>query len=418
MLEKLIIKNYLLLKNIEIDFSDKFNIITGETGAGKSILINALSLLLGERADYSIISKNKEKMIIEGFVRITDENKKPVENLFKEHDIEKLDNEHLIVRRELYSKGYSRNFINDTPVNINELKSLGELIIDIHSQNEHQSLLKKEIHIELLDSFVIKASKSKFESELVNYKNDYSELINIIKEYDSINEKKSELDSKRSFIEFQLKEINEVNPQPNEDEDLENELKMSENVEGITQGLASAYFNLYDDTGSVVERIKIVEKELSKIEEYNTDISKILKDISESSLVLNEAGRLIQSIMDNVSFDPEKIEQIRERLYKLQFLKKKYGSNLEGIIKIKDELEQDLSLVDNFDEKISAIQNNIKELKDSLFKKAQNLSKMRKESAKKLEEEITLVLKEVGFETQDLRLILRIKPKKNHLTLQ
>lgn len=417
MLEKLIIKNYLLLKNIEIDFSDKFNIITGETGAGKSILINALSLLLGERADYSIISKNKEKMIIEGFVRITDENKKPVERLFKEHDIEKLDNEHLIVRRELYSKGYSRNFINDTPVNINELKSLGELTIDIHSQNEHQSLLKKEIHIELLDSFVIKASKSKFESELQNYQNDFNELIDLINEYNSINEKKTELDSKRNFIEFQLKEISEVNPVLNEDEDLENELKMFENVEGITQGLASAYFNLYDDTGSVVERIKIVEKELSKIEEYNTDISKILKDISESSLVLNEAGRLIQSIMDNVSFDPDKIEQIRERLYKLQFLKKKYGSNLEGIIKIKDELEQDLSLVDNFDEKISAIQNKIKELKDSLYKKAQNLSKIRKENAKKLEDEITEVLKEVGFENAGFKIDFKNKTEKEPTSL-
>src|SRR5205085_11231946 len=183
MLEKLIIKNYLLLKNIEIDFSNRFNIITGETGAGKSILINALSLLLGERADYSIIGKNKEKMIIEGFVRITEENKIPVEKLFKENDIEKLDKEHLIVRRELYSKGYSRNFINDTPVNINELKSLGELIIDIHSQNEHQSLLKKEIHIELLDSFVVKTNRSKFGHELFNYKNDYNELLNLINEF-------------------------------------------------------------------------------------------------------------------------------------------------------------------------------------------------------------------------------------------
>ena len=404
MLEKLVIKNYLLLKNIEIDFSNRFNIITGETGAGKSILINALSLMLGERADYSIISKNKEKMIIEGFVKITNENKKPVEKLFIEHDIEKLDNDHLIVRRELYTKGYSRNFINDTPVNINELKSLGELIIDIHSQNEHQSLLKKEIHIELLDSYVSKASKTKFESELSTYKNDFHELLNLINEYNSINEKKKELDNRRSFIEFQLNEINEVNPQANEDEELENELKMSENVEGITQGLAAAYSNLYDDSGSVVERIKLVEKELSKIEQYNTDISKILKDISDSSLVLNEASRLIQSIMDNVSFDPERIEQVRERLYKLQFLKKKYGSNLAGIIKIKEELEQDLSLVDNFDENISVLENNIKSAKDNLFKKSQVLSKIRKESAKKLEDEVTGVLREVGFENADFKI--------------
>ena len=196
MLEKLIIKNYLLLKNIEIDFSGCFNIITGETGAGKSILINALSLMLGERADYSIISKNKEKMIIEGVVKVSSYNKKAVDSLLKANDIQTIDNEHIIIRRELYTKGYSRNFINDTPVNINDLKTLGESIIDIHSQNEHQSLLRKEIHIELLDSFVEKTSKSKFETELKNYKNDYDELLKQIKEYDNIIEKKKELDSR------------------------------------------------------------------------------------------------------------------------------------------------------------------------------------------------------------------------------
>src|SRR5205085_7738117 len=128
------------------------------------------------------------------------------------------------------------------------------------------------------------------------------------------------------------------------------------------------------------------------------------KDILESSLVLIEAGRLIQSIKDNVIFDPARVEQVRERLYKLQFLKKKYGTNLEGIIKLKENLEQDLSLVDNFDEKISGLENNIKALKEALFKEAQNLSKIRKESAKKLEEEITGVLNEVGFENSGFKI--------------
>ncbi len=398
MLEKLIIKNYLLLKNIEIDLSGGFNIITGETGAGKSILINALLLLMGGRADYSIISKNKEKMIIEGFIRISRANKGAINKIFKSNEIEAIEEDSIIIRRELYTKAYSRCFVNDTPVGTNELREIGDIIIDIHSQNEHQSLLKKEVHVELLDSYLIKKEGKKFRDKLESYKQDYDELLKITAEHNNIKEKKSELDNKRNFLEFQLKEISDVNPMPKEDENLENELKTGENIEGIQLGMAAAYANLYDDSGSVIERIKIVERELGKIGEYNSEIQKILKDVSESSTALNEASRLLQSLMDNLSFDPARVEEIRERLYKLQFLKKKYGGSLGEVIKLKETLEGDLSLVDNFDEKIKELEEKIKETTESAYKKAVEVSKIRKEKSKMLETEVIRILNEVGFE--------------------
>ena len=438
MLEKLTIKNYLLLKNIEIDLSNGFNIITGETGAGKSILINALNLLLGGRADYSIISKNKDKMIIEGIVSVSKENKAAIGKILKEHEIEsiitsppsrnvdpakqksgtaknaegeggessKINKDEglvLIIRRELYSKAYSRCFINDTPVGTNELKELGEVIIDIHSQNEHQSLLKKEVHIELVDSYLIKKEGKKFEDKLNSYKQGYEQLLIKQSEFDEINKKKSELDNKRSFIDFQLKEIHETNPLAGEDDELENELKTGENIEGIRESLTLAYANLYDDSGSVLERIKIVEKELGKIGEYNTDIQKILGDVSESTTALREASRLIESLLENLNFDPARVEEIRERLYKLQFLKKKYGGSIDEVIKIKETLEKDLSLVDNFDETIKKLKAEIDELVKDLFKKAGELSKTRKDKSKQLEVEIVKILKEVGFENAEFK---------------
>jgi DNA repair protein RecN (Recombination protein N) len=404
LIEKLIIKNYLLLKSVEIDFSYGFNVITGETGAGKSILIDALSLLLGERADYSIINKNNDKMIVEGFIKISKNNQKLVENILKQNEIESLEKGALIIRRELYKKGYSRNFINDSPVNINDLRSIGEIIIDIHSQNEHQSLLKKEIHVELLDFYLTKSEKLKFQKLIDEYAEDFDKLSEIIREYESIKQKKGELDNKKNYLEFQLKEISEVEPAPNEDDNLEKELKASENIEAIQTGLSAAYSNLYDDSGSIVEKMKIVEKELSKLEEYSSDISKILKDIKESSLILNESSRLVQSLIDNLSFDPARIEEIRERLYKLQFLKKKYGNNIEGILKLKAQLEEDLALVDNFDEKIAELEKEIKILKDTVFKKAQNISKIRKDNSRHLETEIVKILKEIGFENAEFRI--------------
>ena len=375
-----------------------FNIITGETGAGKSILINALLLLMGGRADYSIISKNKEKMIIEGLIKISRANKSAINKILKSNEIEAIEEDSIIIRRELYTKAYSRCFVNDTPVGTNELREIGDIIIDIHSQNEHQSLLKKEVHVELLDSYLIKKEGKKFRDKLESYKQDYDELLKNTAEHNNIKEKKSELDNKRNFLEFQLKEISEVNPLAKEDESLENELKTGENIEGIQQGMAAAYANLYDDSGSVIERIKIVERELGKIGEFNSDIQKILKDVNESSAALNEASRLLQSLMDNLSFDPARVEEIRERLYKLQFLKKKYGGSLDEVIKLRETLEGDLSLVDNFDEKIKELEEKIKETTESAYKKAVEVSKIRKEKSKTLETEVIGILNEVGFE--------------------
>ena len=418
MLEKLVIKNYLLLKNIEMDLSGGFNIITGETGAGKSILINALMLLMGGRADYSIISKNKEKMIIEGVVKISGENSKSIGKILDEHDIGSLGDNNIIIRRELYSKAYSRCFVNDTPVGTNELKEIGDVIIDIHSQNEHQSLLRKELHIELLDSYLVKKAGKKFQEKLESYKAGYIEMLEYLKEYELTRHRKEELDNKRSFIEFQLKEITEIDPLPNEDESLTNELKTGENIEGIQQGLKIAYGNLYDEAGSVTERLKVVEKELGKIGEFNTELAKILNDIAETSTTLNEASRQISSMMENLSFDPVPVEEIRERLYKLQFLKKKYGGSISEAIKLREGLEKDLSLVDNFDEKIKELENKITTSQAGLLMKAQELSKIRKERSASLETEVVRVLNEVGFENGEFK--VEVNPdipvqKKGHL---
>jgi DNA repair protein RecN (Recombination protein N) len=410
MLERLIIKNYLLLKNIEIDFSNRFNVITGETGAGKSILINSFGLLFGERADYSIISKNKEKMMVEGIIKLSKNNKRTVNKFLKDNEIEVLNEEQVIIRRELYAKAYSRNFINDSPVGTGELKQIGDILIDIHSQNEHQSLLKKEIHIELLDLYLEKAEKLKFGEKLSIYSENYNLLTDLIKEYDELKKKKGEIENKSSFMEFQLKEISETDPVAGEDELLENELKTSENIESIQQGLTAAYSNLYDDTGSVIERIKIVEKELQKISGYNSDIQKILDVISESSASLNESGRALQGLVDSLNHDPERIEQIRERLYKLQFLKKKYGGSIDEVLKLKAELEENLSLAENFDKKIGEHESTIKAKRGELLNKAKEISKIRKDRSKQLEQEIEKVLKDIGLENAEFKVSLTPNP--------
>jgi len=200
MIEKLFIKNYLIIKEAEINFSSGLNILTGETGAGKSIILDALGMILGERADYSLIRKDSDKMVIEGYFEFS-KNKK-VKSFLKKLEIEN-ENGYVIIRRDLLKKGISRNFINDVPVNISDLKSLGNIIIDIHSQNEHQSLLNKETHIGILDQYI------KNEDVLTKYREKFSELKQNINDYDVLINKKDELAERKEFLEFQIKEINE-----------------------------------------------------------------------------------------------------------------------------------------------------------------------------------------------------------------
>ena len=233
MIEKLLIKNYLIIKEAELNFKNGLNILTGETGAGKTIILDALSLILGERADYSLIRKDNDKLIVEGQFEFK-KDKKIITFLNENEILSENDSDVVILRREIYKKGISRNFINDTPVPLNVLKSFGDLIIDIHSQNEHQSLLKKETHIDLVDNF------SGEELIFKEYKNLYDDYKETIDKYEEISRKKDELLEKKSYIEYQLKEKNNVNPLENEDEELETELNKLENVEEISVDLNNA----------------------------------------------------------------------------------------------------------------------------------------------------------------------------------
>jgi len=401
MIEKLIIKNYLLLKNIEINFSNGFNIIIGETGAGKSILINAFLLLLGERADYSVIEKNKEKMVIEGVFILSEDAE--INKIFIDLGIEK-QKYGIILRRELYSKAYSRCFINDTPVNINDLKNIGDMIVDIHSQNEHQLLLKKETHIEFLDRFIEIGDKGKFNKKNSEYSKSHNILKSVAEEYNELIKKRNEIESKKSFLEFQLNEIKEVNPQYGEEERLEKELNLAENFETIQQVLMNIYTELYEGEGSVMEKMDLIEKNLDKIKMIDKEMEEVVKETEKTESVLREISKQIKERIDNIIYEPQKIEELRERLYKLQFLKKKHGTSIDGIIEIAGKAENDLSMLDNFDEKITAAVKKIRETKEKAYTLALIISEERKQKAKQLEREVVKYFREVGLENSEFKI--------------
>ncbi|MCE1165049.1 MAG: DNA repair protein RecN [Bacteroidetes bacterium] len=395
MLEKLFIKNYLIIKDAKLSFTKGLNILTGETGAGKTIILDALMLILGERADYSIISSDSDKLVVEGHFNFS--GNKPVMRFLKENDLTDSDSipEYVIVRRELSKKGTSRNFINDTPVNITALKEFGNLIIDIHSQNEHQSLLKKETHSDFLDAFMQ-------DGRIIDeYREKYNGYVKLTNEFKSLLERKEELAEKRGFIEFQLKEINNVNPRAGEDEELENRLKRMENAEDISMSTGNAVNTLYEDENNVIAGLLNSLKELKKAARYDTELEKIISVIESGYVSIKDAAEELRVYHNSVNFDPSQIEEVRTRLGALSFLKKKYKLTLEGLAEKAETLTKELNLSENFDFEIEKREKEIKGRQRDLFGTAKRLSQSRRKAGKELEKRVNSYLKEAGLESAD-----------------
>lgn len=396
MIESLYIKNYLIIKEAEIQLDRGLNILTGETGAGKSIILDALALILGERADYSKIKKDEDKLIVEGHFNF-DKNKdvwRIIKEIFPDEDDDK---GNIILRRELNRKGTSRNFINDSPVNISDMKKFGDAIIDIHSQNEHQFLLNKDTHIEILDNFIIKPDVRE------SYSESFNKLKELVHNYKDLEAKKDELITKRNFLDFELKEINNVNVTSGEDTELENELKRLENTEVISESTVNAMKLLYEDDSNAGGLIKSAVKELNKISEYDDELKKIISDLENASILVKESSDFLISYLDKLNFDADRTEQVRNRLSDIVHLKKKYGLSVDELLLKAENLQKEFNFADNFDFEIEKLLKEINESRKEVFKKGKDISEIRKKGAIELAKNINKILNEVGLEGAEFK---------------
>ncbi len=387
MLKSLYIKDYALIESITVEFEQGLNIITGETGAGKSILIDAMGILLGDRASTEVVRRDSPKAIIEGVFDI--KNNKKVSYVLDENEIEYSDE--LIIRREISVKGTNRIFLNDTPVNLNTLKEIGDLLVDLHGQHEHQSLLKNEKHIEFLDEYInleeIKSSYRKIIADINKVKNELDSLIN----------KESLAKEKFDLYNFQLKEINEVAPNLGEEEELQNELILLENAERLTELNTNIFNQLYDSENSVFDNINIVKGflyELSKIDgKYNEKINE-----SESILAMvQDIAEFSRSYLNKVDLDPNKLEEIRGRLNSFNRLKKKYGGNIAAVLEYKEKIKNEVELVSNFGDKISELTGRLEFLRNEAGIIAKEINVKRIKGSELLKSEIEDSLKDLGI---------------------
>jgi DNA repair protein RecN (Recombination protein N) len=392
MLKNLRIKNFAIVENLEVEFFQGLNVLSGATGAGKSIIIGALNLALGERASSEMIRTGADSAIVEAVFEI--QPKDLMEKLLSELGIIILENQ-LIIRRELSGKGASRCFLNDRLVTLANLKLLGDQLADLHGQHEHQSLLNPEEHLIYLDNY------AGAEDLLSRVSDGYYKLKKKIEDLEELKRTDKISQEKKELYRFQLKEISSADLSAGEEEGLSSEKMVLENVETLFQIASLVFQELYEKDESILERLSCLRKDLEKGGEYDLRLKEHIEALNSAALQLDETSRFLQGYKDSLNFEPEKLEKIRERLNLINTLKKKYGQSVSEILNYADRIKNEQDKIENRDELIQKIEVEISDLKQTLKKDSLLLSSKRKEKGIELAKKIKKELSFLGMEGCD-----------------
>lgn len=392
MIKKLIIKNYAIIDNVEIQFDKGLNIIIGETGAGKSIIINALQLILGERANTEVVRKDKNKAVLEAFFSI--KNNIELKNILIENNYDNFDDD-LIIRREIFSKSSnsglsSRTFINDSPAQINFLKDISSLLVDFHNQHDNHSLLKSENHVDIIDK-INDISDIKQE-----YIKNYEKLRSAIKELSNFEKKETELKNKIEFNRFQLEEIQKIDPKENEDEELENKLNILQNSEYLFTTASDISEKLVLSENSIHSILSDIQKQIKDLAKIDEIFEEYISELNSASISLKEIGNAASDYKNNIEFNPDGIEEIRNRFVELKILQKKYGS-VNQAIKKREELINEIKYAENFDFEIQKLKENILLFSKNLYDVYKDLYNKRKKNSDELKKFLEYKLIDLGI---------------------
>jgi len=396
MLKSLEVKDYALIEHIQAKFGKGLNIITGETGTGKSILIDALGLLLGERASTEVVRKGAAKSVVEGIFDV--KGNKKAEAVLLENEIEFYPE--LIMRREISLKGSNRCFLNDTPVQLSVIKETGNLLVDLHGQHEHQSLLRTETHIDYLDEF------GKYDDLLQKYSIIYNELGTVKHELESLKKQEATLKERKDIVEFQIKEIDAVSPEEDEDDKLNEQLKILENSETLAELTSGIYQSLYESENSVHDIIVKIRNDLIKLTGIDKTFEESTKEIETVLTLINDISSSVNSYASKIELDSEHIETVRERLSAINILKKKYGGSINSILEQRKKLGEEIDLADNFSGKISELKTKLNELRKGAGTIALEISEKRNETAKKIKKNIEDSLKQLGIQYPEFKTVI------------
>ena len=389
MLKQLYIKDYALIDELNIDLHRGFSVITGETGAGKSIILGALGLLLGQRADIKSIKSGAKKCTVEAHFDLS---RYPMEDFFTENEID-YDLNDCILRREITATGKSRAFINDTPVTLTMMRLLGQQLVDIHSQ--HQNLLLQEEDFQLRTVDII-ADNSEI---LHDYQSHFKQYQSICQQIEQQKQKISEIQERADYIRFQYQELSKVDLYPEMQTELEQERDKLSHVEEIKLNLFSAEQQFSsDEGGGILSQLKEVSRHINDITDVYPSIKETAERIDNCMIELKDLYEGIRNEVQDIDYDPQRLEQINNTLDTLYSLEQKHHvSTVEELITLRDELKEQLNTVDNSDELLQKLQEEEQQMLATCNRLAQQLTKERKKAAKKIEKEMTERLVPLGI---------------------
>ena len=388
MLRKLQVQNYAIIQELEIEFSGKLNVITGETGAGKSILMGALSLVLGERADTTVLQDKERKCVVEAV--FDTEAKEAISGFLKENDLDA--GEELVIRREIAPNGKSRAFVNDTPVNLAQLRLLSTMLVDLHQQFDTLELNSAGFQQEVLDALAGNLETLK------QYRQLYTCWQQSKKELEALKEQQAAANTALDYNRFLFDELDEAGFKDNELEDLDAELKLLNNAENVKLQLDAVCYELKESEQPVVQQLKMLHNKLHSLDQYHAGIAELAKRLQSTQLELQDIADETGHISNSIQYSAERIQWVNDRIsagYKLQ---KKHGVNSTGeLLRIKDELQQKLNDILNIGDTIGQKEKETAEFLKQAEQQAKTISANRKKAAKPFIEQVNGLLANVGM---------------------
>lgn len=388
MLKQLYIKNFTLIDELDIQLFPGFSVITGETGAGKSIILGALSLLLGQRADSKSIKSGCDRCIIEAHFDLS---RYQLESLFADNDID-YDNEDCIFRRELTSTGKSRSFINDTPVSLAVMKSIGQQLVDIHSQHQNLLLQEEDFQLNVVD---IIAQDGK---QLSDYQQAFKDYQTARKAVVRMEEELAKAAENEDFMRFQYNELQEANLEPGQQEELEQESETLSHVEDIKEALFNAEGILCGEEANLVESLREVSRTLSGIKGVFADVAEVTERIDSCYIELKDIAAEVSQLSSHVDYDPKRLDFINDQLGIIYSLEKKHRvETVEELITLRNQLKEQLSHLDNSSEEMDILRQQEKAAREKALKKASELNALRLKAAQKIEKEMKSRLVPLGI---------------------
>lgn len=404
MLQQLYIHNFTLIDKLDIHFSSGFSVITGETGAGKSIILGAIGLLLGNRADARLVKAGTDKCIVEAHFDIS---RYDMQQFFIDNDID-YEPDDCIMRRELRANGKSRAFINDTPVSLTTARELGEQLVDIHSQHQNLLLQKDDFQLSVVD---IIANNSK---ELQQYRTTYREYSDTKAALKKLEEQIAANRANEDFLRYQAKELADANLVAGELTELEQEVETLSHTEDIKTALYSADEALSNDNVGIISSCKSAISRLSTITEVYPPVRELADRLDSAYIELKDIAHDISSLADNVDYDPQRLDVASSRLDALYSLQQKHHvETIEELIALRDNILHQLSHIDNADEELDALKAKVNELLAICTTKAKALTATRQKAAKKIEQQITDRLIALGMPNTRFEVRIEEKPLSN-----